>query len=208
METRSSKKRKLGTAAYGNSSTASASTYTSTAQPGDLLKSWSGSVRVVLGYSGPPGSKNVKVIKQESCIINSADEMNRFCENLKRHHHLGSKGPAGKRNFTPELDKWRKFASPDVWNDHAVVVVVNKTKAPTITSVALDAKGAKVFYTIKPGVCCPQEVQYGCYGAVLVRLAVGSSVNVNKGSTVNSCISTSTIRINNKEVEFCEAQLP
>lgn len=101
----------------------------------DILKQWSGQILYTIGYTGPPGSKNVKEIKQESRVISSSIEMKKLCDRVVNYYFEGVRGPAGRRKFTPEICEWMQSTDDLTWEEFIVVVVVDKRRRPQILSV-------------------------------------------------------------------------
>lgn len=135
-----------------------------------VVKTWEGSVRVALGYTGPPGGKNSRPIEQGSVVISDSNGLASFCKNLKAHYHEGSKGPAGIKKFTPQMRVWEATVKNSLWDDHIIVVAVCKSRLPHITEVTFDTSSRVLrvsFDTYKR--CGVQEVQYGMFEAILVK---------------------------------------
>jgi hypothetical protein len=103
-----------------------------------VVKKWRGSLRYILGYSGPPGTKYSKTICQEHRLIRSTAELDDMCGSLVNYYYSRVRGPAGRVSYTPELQKWRDSIDESMWKDHMVVVVVHHNRHPKVEAIFMN----------------------------------------------------------------------
>lgn len=142
-----------------------------------VLKKFEGTIRYMLGYSGPPGTKNATTLIQESRLLRSGDELDEVCDHLVDYYFERVRGPAGKVHFTPAIQKWRNSLKDIVWENHIVVLLVHKTRRPKLESISMIgnevARKLKIQFSIDRRAGQMQS-QNGLYFAAQVKVACGA----------------------------------
>ena len=143
-----------------------------------VLKKFEGTIRYMLGYSGPPGTKNATTLIQESRLLRSGDELDEVCDHLVDYYFERVRGPAGKVHFTPAIQKWRNSLKDIVWENHIVVLLVHKTRRPKLESISMIgnevARKLKIQFSIDRRAGQMQS-QNGLYFAAQVKVACGAN---------------------------------
>jgi len=141
-----------------------------------VLKKFRGTIHYLLGYSGPPGSKNITTITQQSRLVRSTAVLDEVCDDVVKYYYERVRGPAGKVKFTAPIQKWRDnlnlegIASTEWWRQHMVILLVDKLRYPKLESISLDNKNGKLKVEFSIDRRAGQmESRHGLYMAAVVK---------------------------------------
>ena len=152
------------------------------------VKTWSGWIKYLLGYSGPPGSKNTKAIIQNSRMIKNMTELDEVCDNLITYYYEGVRGPAGKVKYIPDLQKWRDSVDESIWEDHFMIIMIHEHRCPHLESITINSTSSElsVVYSIDKR-AGQKESHIGLFEAVLVAYSTQAN-HCNNISVTNFTI--------------------
>ena len=150
-----------------------------------MITEYSGTIQELIGYSGPPGSKNCRALKRVSTLMtrNDTTALRKYADGIVTHGYHGVKGPKGRVEVPDELktaiEDGSLFAER---NDSVLVIYIGSCYTCKITSIVASPAGFCANVDVTKGRCHAMVSGHRRFSAVMVEgLPAGATVTFSDG---------------------------